>query len=124
MTLNKSALVGIIKMLKLEYHPEGALCNDFNVMEFAEMLWNSTKVGPQHIKVGNWLIIEASRVLITEGIIPHDQLLVVYNGNVMEVNKYAAYKDFNRDIPSHSLDFSETIVKYGINVRKQERKNK
>ena len=109
-------------MLKLEYHPEGALCNDFNAINFAKSLWESTKVGPQHVKVGNWLIIEASRVLITEGIIPHDQLFVVYNGNIMEVNKYAAYKDFNRDIPSHSLDFSEKIVKYGIKVRKQERK--
>lgn len=108
-------------MLKLEYHSEGALCSDFNAMEFAESLWNSTSVGEQHVKVGSWMVIDAARVLITKGIIPHDKLLICYDGVEMSVNEYAVINEWTADTPDFNCSFAEQILTFAVNKRKSER---
>ena len=101
-------------MLKLEYHPEGALCNDFNAMEFAEMLWNSTKVGPQHIKVGNWLVIEAAMTLITRGTIPYDKLSIVHGNDQIFFREDVSMNSWV-NIPCFSQEFINERLSYRIN---------
>lgn len=74
-------------MLIIHYTKEGMAFSDFNLLEEAEVVVNAYHEGRiQEVSVSTTNIIEAIRVLVCRGEIEHDEVVVHFKEDIIELN--------------------------------------
>jgi len=98
-------------MLTIKLQNDGITFSDFDLIEKAKVIVGKYKDGTclcLCVSTGN--IIEALRVLVARGELPYNELKIIFNDEVITLNKIAEYSRSPKGFMDWDMEFLKEVI--------------
>jgi len=105
-------------MITIEYCAEGEPVSDFEYRDWLEKIKNYPD---GHFQVSTTIPIQAVRLAVARGVLPHQGVCFLYESKIIRVNEYGAILDWPPGFADVDTYHAEEILRTAMARRRRER---